>query len=483
MVNIIRYKYSVILLLVFFFNTRYPRYGTFAQNIEQLTKITVNEAAPETRNYFVERRSYGTRTETEPPRYVRTLNLTGIDIFRDIYWLDVGLDYRLRYEYRNNDFRRNINTVDEPVLLRTRAFLALREIWDPFRFTIELEDARRYNSQFNRDIRDVNEFEPIQAFVELYFKEGLGAERPLSIKAGRMAFEFMDRRLIARNEWRNTTNTFQGFRATFGQQINDWQLNMLAVQPLERLKYDLDRPIEEQWFYGTIGNWRRWSHIVTLQPYYLGLRQDGGRSNIDRDIHTAGLRGYGIVGNTGFDYDLQVIYQFGRHGTEQHSAFASTSEVGYTFDHLWLPRLALFYGYASGDRDPTDNKNQRFERLFGFARPWSSNDYFQMENISNPKLIFEFSPAKKLRIDTAYAIYWLASDTDRWNAANLRDRSGKSGNFIGQEYNIRIRYKLTSCIDTSTGYAYFKPGEFTRNTGRSENSHFFYIEVSINAFK
>lgn len=45
--------------------------------------------------------SYATHPESEPPRYVRNLSQTGINAFKDITWLDVGLDYRMRYEYRN----------------------------------------------------------------------------------------------------------------------------------------------------------------------------------------------------------------------------------------------------------------------------------------------------------------------------------------------------------------------------------------------
>lgn len=38
----------------------------------------------------------------------------------------------------------------------------------------EFEDARRYNSQLDRDNRDINEFELIQGYMELHFKDALG---------------------------------------------------------------------------------------------------------------------------------------------------------------------------------------------------------------------------------------------------------------------------------------------------------------------
>lgn len=125
-------------------------------------------------SYYVERKSYGTLRDTEPPRYVKQLNKTWLkeyEQFADVDWLDVGLDYRFRYEYRDNDFRRSRDSIDEPFLLRTRGYLGVKNILDPLRFAIEVEDARRNHSQFTRefDTRDINYAEPIQAYVELYF--------------------------------------------------------------------------------------------------------------------------------------------------------------------------------------------------------------------------------------------------------------------------------------------------------------------------
>ncbi len=486
---------------------------------EKATRRTIS-------GYYVERKSYGTGRETEPPRYVKQLNKTWLkdfDTFSDVEWLDIGLDYRVRYEKRDNDFRRSRDTIDDPILLRTRGYLAIKNILDPLRFTLEVEDARRNNSQFTRefDTRDVNYAEPIQAYAELYFKQtplgkdDLGNDRPISIRAGRHAFEYTDRRLLARNEWRNTTNSFQGVRTIIGQQKNDWQLDLLALKPVQRFTNHLDEVDHSQDFYGVIGDWRRWSEVVTLQPYYYLLKQDGNKveytqhgnataanSKIDREIHTAGLRAYGVVGKTGWDYDAGYVKQWGKQdrlsesgafiAELDHDAYAYNAEIGYSFTHPWKPRLSAFYGFASGDENPTDVKNQRFERLFGFARPWSNNDYFQMENIVAPKLRLEFEPQLAwlpgLKIDTGYSWYRLDSNRDRWNGAGLRDNTGNSGKDVGEEVDIRVRFPINKYIAANLGYAHFWAGDFTKTTSqqidpqRREVSRFFYTEFSVSAF-
>ncbi len=454
----------------------------FGESILAKESVENSTEPKKVKNYYVEAKSYGTKPETDPPAYVNGLDKSGIKGFEDLKWLDVGLQYRVRLEHRDNDFRRDVNSVDDPLLSRARAYLAVKDILDPLRITLELQDSRRFHGKFAHDDRDVDKLEFIQSYGELYFKNALGENRPISIRAGRMAFEVLDRRLIARNEWRNTTNNFQGVRALFGQNKNDWQLDTFALQPITRLLYDVDRPNKSQWFYGAILNWRRWSESVTLQPFYFKLDQKSTSAAAARNIDSAGLRGYGVIGNTAFDYDFMGVYQFGNSGNQVHRAFGAVTELGYTFDHKWKPRLSENYGYGSGDETSTDRKNQRFERLFGFARPWSSNDYMQWENIHSLKTRIEIQPVKKLRIDSGYSLYWLASNSDRWNSANLRDNKGKSGNFIGHEFDIRTRYKITPNLEGNVGYAYFKPGEFTRETGRNNTSNFLYLELTWSLF-
>lgn len=483
-------------------------------------------AVKATKGYYVERRSYGTGRETEPPRYVKQVNKTWLkdyDAFADVDWLDIGLEHRFRYEFRDNDFRRKRDTTDEPFLLRTRAYVAVKNILDPLRFTLEVSDARRNHSEFTRDFdtRDINYAEPLQAYLELFFKEtplgkdDLGNERPISIKAGRHAFEQVDRRLIARNEWRNTTNTFQGVRANIGQQKNDWSLELFALKPIQRLTNQLDEVDHSQDFYGAIGDWRRWSEYVTLQPYYLRLQQDGNKvkfdangkpapanTRINRDIHTAGIRAYGVVGKTGWDYDVNYAKQWGEQDRRanngsfiaelDHDAYAYNLEAGYTFQHPWKPRLSANYGFASGDKNQTDTGNERFERLFGFARPWSNNDYFQMENIRAPKVRAEFEPKlswlEGLKVDAGYSWYHLDSARDRWNSANLRDTTGKSGKDVGEEVDLRLRFPINKYTSANIGYAHFWAGDFTKVTSqkidpqRRDESDFLYIEITATAF-
>jgi hypothetical protein len=435
-------------------------------------------------SYYKPPQSYSTTRDPDVPKYARRAYEAGIDFLRDVTWLDIGLDYRLRAEYRDDDIRRATDGLDEPFLHRTRAYLGIHDVLDPFRFAIEMQDSRRYNGHYERDNRDFNEFELIRLQAELFFDEVLpsdprGNKRPISLRYGIQNFEFLDRRLLSNNQWRNTANTFLGFRGAIGQDSNDWSLDLLAVQPLERKKYGWDEPIEGRWLYGLIGHWRGLENI-TVEPFYLALDQHQTTDATDRTVHSPGIRAYGILGRTGFDYDTSFIKQFGHNGNQNIDAWGGTVEVGYRFNQPWKPRLSAFYGYASGDKNPNDNTDNRFERFYGFSRPWSASDYIVYENTSASKLRIELTPTDKLRIDFGYSWYCLASATDRYSIANnARDKTGRSGNSIGHEFDIRARWQISKKFEAILGYAHFTASDFTRKVVRPGGTDFAYLELNI----
>ncbi len=462
-------------------------------------------------SYYRRADSYATTPDSDPPRYVRRLSEIGIDAFKDLSWLDIGFEFRTRYEMRHNDIRRLEGGFDNPFLLRSRAWLGIKEILDPFRFAVEFQDSRVYSNRFAATEQENNFHDLINGYGELYFKNALGVDdrnqdRPLRFRVGRMAYETLDRRFIARNEWRNTTNSFEGFRLNLGREANDWEIDLFGMQPVNRFQTRFDTANNHLWFFGAIGHWRKWSDFITLQPYYMGQKQTAepngftATSQLDREIHMPGLRGYGKIGNTGLDYDLNFSYQFGTNGTQRQDAYGYTTEVGYTFKHDWKPRLMVFYGYASGDRNPNDNQNNRFDPFFGFARPWSTDQYVFYENIKTPKVKFDFQPTNKLGLEFSYTWFWLASSTDRlfgtFNGNNSvikdpgfnRDKTGKSGDEVGSVFETRMRYQLTPRIGTTLGYTHFTAGNFVKNRiaaqptqidQRSGNTDFFYFEVLI----
>lgn len=449
-------------------------------------------------SFYIEPGSFSTRRESDPPAYVRNLGQTPHD---GPGWFDFGLQQRLRYEYRDDDVRRlDVAGMDDRWLSRTRVYVGMRNRVDPLRFSVEFQDARRFASRYAPDSRDTNKAEFIQGYAELYLADRLSADprgnkRPVSIRLGRQAFDLLDRRLAARNEWRNTTNTFEGLRATIGEDRNDWQIEFMSFRPLTRLLSETDSADRNVRFTALVGHWRRAPHIM-FEPHYFYLKQaaDPANGNTAREIHAPGLRVYGNSTDGAANYDVTMMTQYGDDGTQDHVARAFTGEISYTWQqHPWRPRVSAFYGYASGDDKPADRESGRFERFFGFARPWSASEYVVYENLRAPKLRLEFQPFPGVRVDAGYGAYWLARSTDRFN--NLlggtpfnRDLAGRSGSFVGDEVDARVRLGVGAHVDVTVGYAHFMTGEFVRDRqnaasqGSPGDADFLYLEFVASLF-
>lgn len=405
----------------------------------------------------------------------------GVDSWKDVDWLLTGFEYRARYEHRERDYRTAALSSDDQIFTRARLFLGIRKIADPFRLGLEIQDSRRFLSDRPSNGRIVNEADFLQAYGELYFP-GLVRQKPLSLRFGRMSYDLADRKLFARNRYRNTSNAFDGFRFRLGNEKESWEIDAFAVRPVELRNGELDPPDEDRLFFGVSGYWRPPSANFSVEPYWFYLEQnDAAPANADRDIHTLGLHVFGAFGrDLGFDYDLSLAGQFGREFGTTVRAWAAHAELGYSWTHDWNPRLAGWVHYASGDDDPADGRTERFNPLFGAAfANFGFSGLFNSQNTINPTARFSIRPTRRLRFETYYRANWLASATDAWARGGRRDPAGASGSFVGHQFDARVRWALQRRLGWQTGYAHFFPGDFVRNTGASVGSDFFYTAMTL----
>ncbi len=503
--------------------------------------------------YYVKTRGYRLEPEPDVPIYARQADktykeLSGID------WLNVGLDSRTRFEYRENDYRpfmddqsrlpfpnaRGLRMYPNSLWLeRTRGYVGVKDILDPLRVVVEFQDSRAFNSIYPLQGQEVNQTELIQGYGELYFKDALGKDakgqgRPISVRAGRMAFEIGSRRLIARNEFRNTTNNFEGFRLKLGQRENDFDIDSFLMRPVIRNPYTWDVPDWQNWIYGSFVSIRPWSEYVTIQPYIIGRHAWGDPTNwassakVPVQTQAPGMRLYGTIGN--FDYDLDLMKQFGQVGTltqyqngtlpqpnnfylyktEQRNALAYAADIGYTFEsHPWKPRISGVYIYGSGNKSAFGGGVNNVDTFYGFNQPFSRDDYIGWNNVKDPKVRIEFEPFKGTQIDSAVSAYWLASAASAWDRTGLWAPLGNRGTFMGTEWDMRIRQKVSQFWNISASYSRFWPGSFTSsfappvgmqypptpvgngywpggtsttNGLTARPSNFFYLEANANAF-
>lgn len=428
-------------------------------------------------------RAIGGKPSPLIPKYVSSLSDWGErygagNRFEEQDWLLLGLQVRGRVESLDNYYRQPSLPSDEGFYSRIWAYVGIREILDPFRFTIELADARREGiDDFASTSSEMDDWGFLQAYAELYFEDGLFGV-PTSFSAGRFSFDAVDRRIIARNRYRNTANAFDGVRLRLGDDKSPWEATLFALRPVRRGFDSFDNESRNsREFYGGYATIRGNSPSLVVEPYWFYL-EDGRLSARERKIHTAGVHVFGQFCEGTIDYDFSGSVQWGRRDGEDHFAYAIHAEIGRTFKHSWKPRLAAWINYGSGDGDPNDNDSGRFQELFGAPfGMYGFTRYFTWENTVSPVLSFAFKPTDDVKIETLFRSYFLDSKTDAWVRGLRRDQSGSSGRHVGEEIDIRVRWQATENLLFDTGFAHFIPGGFAEDTGDAPSSTLVYLQA------
>ena len=213
--------------------------------------------------------------------------------------------------------------------------------------------------------------------------------------------------------------------------------------------------------------------------YLLGLheRDSARRATRNRRLYTSGFRWSRKPATGRFHYDWESALQVGT--SRATRAFADTSdlnhlahmhsiEVGYTLEAPTTPRMALIHEYASGDRDPFDAGNNRFDTLYGARRfahgPTGIWGAFARSNINSPGYLLSLSPLPDIRLMVKHRFYWLASRRDAWTTTGVRDVTGNFGNLVGHQVESRLRWEaLPGNLRVEIGIAHLFDNEFIQS--------------------
>ena len=420
--------------------------------------------------------------------------------------LKLSVNFRTRYEYLDEQFRAGSPGSDEVLTLRTRIDARL-QLLDWLMVGAEFQDSRAYLHDDNTPVGTgmVNAAELLRAYVDLAFEGPLGGRQ--HVQLGRMTMDVGSRRLVARNHFRNTSNGFTGF---------DWkwhtksgrELRLFYTLPVQRLPNESDRlrdndvefdleSFDFQFagvFLGGTLPWGDWGELYVLGLYEKeSYDQTDGESIPGRRLATPGFRLMRTREAGRFDYQLESAVQVGESRSTvfgrslDHLSHFHHLAIGYTFAHSWSPRLLVHYDYASGDEDPTDDKRERFDTLFGARRfefgPTSLYGAFTRSNINTPGVRLELDPGPAWDAFFDYRAVWLASATDEWVPTGVRDPAGESGNFVGQQIEMRLRWNVRpGNVLLEAGYAHLFAGSFIEeapNSNGGRDTNYVYTQVII----
>ena len=278
----------------------------------------------------------------------------------------------------------------------------------------------------------------------------------------------------------------------------EWTLDGFWTRPVPFAQHanddtNFDSPDSSQEFLGLYAT-DQTRKIQVIDYYYLRFAEYQGPGSatlpVDYDPMVFGSRWAGKVDNYfcdgSFYWDTEGGYQFGSWGALDQTAGFATVGIGRDWSKAqYKPKFMLYYDYASGDKDPTDNKNQTFfqyfplgHKYFGFA------DLVARQNIHDLNGQLTLATSKKSTLTLWHHIFWLDSARDGlYNAPGNRilfDPTGAAGVNVGQELDLIYQYNFGPRSDVLFGYSHFWSGSYVdtlRPTGTDID--FTYIQYSL----
>ncbi|NNL86876.1 MAG: alginate export family protein [Myxococcales bacterium] len=412
----------------------------------------------------------------------------------------LSVQQRIRYENLSEQFRVGTDGRSDVVVLRTLVHARLR-LAEGLHFGAELQDSRAERTTDTRlDTSIVNTAELLRAYVEWQREDVLGGE--LEAQLGRITMDLGSRRFLARNRYRNTINAFSGidvrWKAPSGSQLRGFWTMPLRRRPTDRRRLEGNRVQNDeesldQQFWGLFGSTD--TPIGRAEVFLLGLheRDESDRRTRKRQLYTPGFRLFRAPAEGRWDFAWESAVQLGRSRASTtgerltHIAHFHHFEVGRSLAAPWSPRLAVEYDFASGDEDPGDSQNNRFDTLFGARRfdwgPTGIYGPFARSNLHSPGLRLKLRPSRTLTSFLALRSFWLAERRDAWTTAGLRDTQGSSGRHLGTQFEVRARWDvLPGNLRMEAGYARLFDGEFVRSAPGSNDPgdiDYFYTQASV----
>lgn len=394
-------------------------------------------------------------------------------------YLSLGGEIRARYEYTHHPAWGQDPQDDYGVFLQRYILhgdLHLTEYVRVFAQVLSaLADGRAGGaSPVDEDALDLQ-----QAFLDLCLP--MGATGALTLRAGRQEMTFGSGRLVDVREGPNVRRTFDGGRLLF--ETSGWRVEGFVTRPAEDERGVFDDGSETSqalWGAYSVGKFKALGGGMDL--YYLGFQDDQAvydQGPGEETRHSLGLRLWGQPG--AWDYNGEVVYQWGRFGAGEIQAWTAAVSTGYTWTAgPWRPRVGLSTNIASGDRDPADPDLQTFNPLFPRGNYFSETALLGPRNFVNVQPSLTLTPSKAVAVTVDVNWFWRLQTADGVYSPSgqlLRPGSGSTAQFVGSNLAVTAEWHMQRHLTLTTVYEHFFPGAFLRETGPHATIDF--IELTL----
>jgi len=428
---------------------------------------------------FNEDYSYLGRKKTALSIYER-LKFIPINVSKDTF-LSLGGEVRQRYAYTKNPLFGE-NTQDKKGVWLGRFTLSGDlNIGPRLRLFGQLYSALEAGRNGGPSPVDEDKLEWQNAFFD--FNSSLTDTTTLTFRAGQQEIQLGSGRLVDVREGPNVRRTFDGGRLILS--VPNWRIDTVVARPRQNLSgYFDNKPNRDQSLWGLYASGgKRTLPTGQMDLYYLGFRND--MANYQQGAakerrHSLGARWWGETNN--WDFNWEAIYQFGKFGNGNISAWTLASITGYTLSSTPMrPRFAVSWNIASGDKNPNDENIDSFNALFPRGNYFSQAAVLGPRNFVNIRPFLTLNATPKWSLTTDVNFFWRLQSEDGAYSPNgqlVRASGGRKEKFVGTALSISSDWNISRNLDLQAVYSLFKPGTFIKKTGSDKPINFFEATLS-----
>lgn len=322
------------------------------------------------------------------------------------------------------------------------------------------KSSRISPSQFDEDNLNLQ-----QAFIDIKHND-------VTLRIGRQEAAFGSARLIGVRDGPNIRRSFDGIK--LAGEFNGVKVQAFAYQEAETDNGFLGSSNENEALWGVYTTWEDLGDMpAKAEVYYLGIHRGTAKytQGVGRDKrHTLGVRFFGAHHH--WDWNHELMYQFGEFQHAEISAWSVATITGYTFkDKPWSPRLSLSANIASGDKDFSDKHLTTFNPLYPNLYYFEEATQLAPQNFFNLEPEITIKPSNDLSIPLDWNFYWKHKKNDGVYTAGLfplPDTASSDSRFVAHVPSISIDWKVNPHVLFDISYSHFYAGSMIKNAGGTD---------------
>ncbi len=411
-----------------------------------------------------------------------------------------GTDIRLRYEFQDNFNQKHCGdnppkgSSDDGFLLgRFRAGFDYRpseiihltvwmqhsDVWG-----MALDESDFYNDKFRCEHNpNKDPWELSDTYIEIKKPFDI----PLTFKGGRQRIVYGNKRVFGPGQWGNTGRWIWDavkISYRFEEGFVDTYYGRTVIHEPDEFSLSHRHSYES---FGSYSHFTLPQNLLGLvfEPFVMSKRDNHDTYNSedstagDLDAYYTGIRTC-RKDIRGFDIDMTFIQEFGDYSNDDLKAYGYHVLLAYNFKRASLEHcVSVEYSFASGDSDPADNDCETFDGAFGARdKMYGRVNLFQWKNLKDVQVNLEVKPWNGCDIKVAFHKFWLAQEKDAWylNAKEYRDKTGESGDAVGKELDIVMKFDLPKNNEVQLGFGHFWPDEFAKNKAGNKQADWVFLQ-------